>query len=342
MARAFAVACAAALAVAGAGDASAAAAPAFSDGFGVRPIKRHGDAIAPSYFDLTAKPGDRITQSVVMWNASKQPMRLLVDGVDGVTGTTSGAVYANRDDARDETSRWIRPSERRVTLEPGARRRMTFLVRVADDARPGEHLGGLAFQNAHEVTSGAKFSVRQVLRVVLGVQVTVAGGTPAQAELGAVELKALTGTQVPAAVVHLRNAGQLRCKPVVRVALSGAGQQRSVRQQLDTILPGDEIAFPLPLRGRLPAGRYATTTSVDRCGAHRESAAALTLATTLSGSTRQPTDAGAAAVDSPASLPVWLLLAATGVGLAGGLLGAVWWQRRRSRSAPHVPVTAPR
>lgn len=324
-------------AAAGGGDAGgaggAAGAPAFSDGFGVRPIKRHGEEVAPSYFDLRAKPGERITQSVVMWNSSKQPIRLLIDGVDGVTGTTSGAVYANRDDDRSETSRWIRPSDRRVTLEPGERRKLDFLVRVADEARPGEHLGGLAFQNAHEVTSGSKFAVRQVLRVVLGVHVTIPGGAPARAELGSVALQALPGTQVPAAVLALRNAGELQCKPVVRVALKGGGQQRSVRQQLDTILPGDAIAFPLPLRGRLPAGTYNTTTAVDGCGPHQESTSALTLATSLSGRAPQPTAAADRPEPSPTLLPVWLLVAATGVGIGGGLGIALWWQRRRRPAA---------
>lgn len=309
---------------------AALAAPAgsFGDGFGARPIKRGGEEVAASYFTLRAKPGDVLNEATVVSNSSDEPIEVRVDGVDGLTGKTSGVVYANRDDRHLETSRWLRPEARRLVVAPRTTEKFRFRLKVPEDAVPGDHLAGLAFQDVHESTSKSRLAVRQVLRVVIGVQITVGDGSPAQAELGKLRIEALPGTNVPSVVLQLRNKGQVLCKPKARVTLTApGGKRKTAEHQLDTILPGDEIDVPLPFKGALDAGDYRAVADVDGCGAHQHTETSATLAETLSGTTPMadpPETKTASAAPSSALL--------VGVGLAGILGGAalaVALQRRR-------------
>lgn len=308
---------------------AAAQAGSFADGFGARPIKRGGEEVAASYFTLKAQPGDVLHEGAVVSNASDEPIEVLVDGVDGLTGKTSGVVYSNRDDRHLETSRWLRPEARRLVVPPKSTEKFRFTMRIPDDAVPGDHLAGLAFQDVHESTSKSRLAVRQVLRVVIGVQVTVGEGSPAQAELGDLKIEPLPGTQVPSVVLQLRNKGQVLCKPKARVTLTApGGEQKTAEQQLDTVLPGDEIAYPLPFKGALAAGEYSAVADIDGCGAHQHAETKATLAQSLSGTTpmADPPETKAAAASSPSTI----LLGGVGLaGIAGGLAIAMLLQRRR-------------
>lgn len=316
---------------------TAAHAASFADGFGARPIKRGGEEVAASYFTLKAKPGEVLHEATVVSNSSDEPIEVHVDGVDGLTGKTSGVVYSNRDDRHLETSRWLRPESRRLVIAPRTTEKFRFRLKVPDDARSGDHLAGLAFQDVHEPTSKSRLAVRQVLRVVIGVQITVGEGSPAQAELGKLKIEALPGTQVPSVVLQLRNKGETLCKPKARVVLTGpGGEPKTAEQQLDTVLPGDEIDFPLPFKGALDAGDYKAVADVDGCGDHQHAEAAATLAEALSGTTpmADPPETKTASAGSPSTL----LLGGVGLaGIAGGIAIAMLLQRRRQEAGPLDP-----
>src|ERR1700749_1942775 len=76
---------------------AAAHAAAGSTNFSVRP--GHFDPADPvqrAYFKHAAPPGQSFSDDVVVTNAASVPVTLRVYPVDGLTGQTSGAVYANR------------------------------------------------------------------------------------------------------------------------------------------------------------------------------------------------------------------------------------------------------
>src|SRR5262249_37477636 len=76
-------------------QALAAGAPA---SFSVRP--GHYDAADPAsraYFKRVVARGGTFSDTVVLANSGHDPLTLLVNAVDGLTGQTSGSVYANRD-----------------------------------------------------------------------------------------------------------------------------------------------------------------------------------------------------------------------------------------------------
>ena len=146
-----------ALIVATAVPAAAQAAGTFT--FTVRP--GHYDPADPAtraYFKRQVAPGQSFADDVVVTNGGSAPLILRVDPVDGLTGQTSGAVYANRGRRRRKAGAWIRMSVSRIVVPPRSEATVHFAVDLPVGAAPGDHLAGIAFQNAHVTTSGEAFA----------------------------------------------------------------------------------------------------------------------------------------------------------------------------------------
>ncbi len=313
--------------------ASAASASDLPGGFGVRPVLPKGQDLPPSYFIIEAGSGSVARRSVVIINGTKRTKRLIVDGVDALTGETTGVVYANRQRKHREASRWVRPRKHFVRVGPGEVRRLRFTVRVPKNVRPGDHVAGLAFEDAHAAKSGNRFAVRQVVRVVVGIHVKVRGGDDAQADVGRMQLRAQPGTQVATTTVRLANRGDRLCKPTLRVELARDGERRrTVERKLETVLPHDVIDYPMQIPGVVKAGTYDALARVTGCGEASESAAAVTLASTLDGSSPRA-DAPGTATLSQQQWPLFVLL---GLGVLAGSGLVLLLQRLLRRRRPEV------
>jgi hypothetical protein len=302
--------------------------------FSIRP--GHYDAADPAsraYFRRTVRPAASFSDDVVVSNGGSTPVTLLVYPVDGLTGQTSGSVYANRDTPRRRAGAWVRVDVDRITVQPGTETRVAFTARVPAGAAPGDHLAGIAFEDTDVGTSTGRFQVRQVLREVVGVLIRVPGPAQARLQLGRIALRTLPGTTLGSVVVEIGNKGRLLCKPRLSVALTTRKLREKVTRQLDTILPGDTIAYPLVLRHGLKPATYAlhghascpqTTASAD---------ARILLGSPLLGTTDRRPAATATVVEVGAScVPTWVVV---GVASLTALAGAgIGWVLRLRRSRP--------
>jgi hypothetical protein len=329
---AIAAACGAPVAHA-ASERSSQEAAALPGGFGVRPVVPKGKRLPPSYFVIDAGPGSIARRSVVIVNGTRHTKTLIVDGVDGLTGQTTGVVYANRDQRHREASRWVRPSQRIVRVAAGTTQRMPFTIRVPQQVRPGDHVAGLAFEDQHVASSKSRFSVKQIVRVVVGIQLHIDGGAPAQATVGALSMQAQPGTQVATTLVQLSNVGDTLCKPTLAVTLQPEhGQPRTVTKALDTVLPRDTIAYPMPFDGRVDGGRYRAVARTTGCGTPRTRAAEVRLGASLDGSSPRARRDAAHPRDQRSGW--WSTAALIVVGITGGVGGLLLVQRlgrRRQR-----------
>jgi hypothetical protein len=142
-----------------------------------------------------------------------------------------------------------------------------FTVKVPKDAGAGDHLAGVAFEDVHPAAAGGNFSVTQVVRAVMGVQVIVPGPGAFAVHVDDAKLEPLPGVGAASAVVTLGNSGARLGKPGLSVAVSGPnGYQRTVTRALDTILPGDTIAYPLAWPDVLQPGDYSITATATAPG----------------------------------------------------------------------------
>jgi hypothetical protein len=306
---------------------------ASSGGFAVKPS--HSDPADPAtraYFKPVLRPGATLHDSVVVSNLGPSPVDLLVYGVDGLTGQTSGSVYGNRGDKLRKAGAWVTPDASKITVPPRASLSVGFRVRVPAAAAPGDHLAGVAFENAHPQTSGGKFAVREVVREVVGIQITVPGAAAPHVYLGGVRLQSLPGTAFASVVVAIANDGRKLCKPILTVSLRGPnGYRRTATRRLDTVLPGDAIAYPFPWTDTLGSGRYVATASGAGCGPVAGTGAVrVGLGTTLAGVPKLGTTP-AATKRAGGGFPTAGVL---GIGGFGVLVGLLVGRRPRPKREP--------
>lgn len=307
---------------------SSAASAATIGGFSVRPA--HSNPRNPAtraYFIQPAARGTSFTDQVVVANAGPTPIELRVYPVDGLTGATSGAVYSNRQDPLRHAGRWVHAQAQVVRLTPRSQRLVAFTVRVPRSAQPGDHLAGIAFEDARLRTSAGRFSVTEVVRAVVGILVRVPGPARPRIVLQGVALAPLPGTKLPSAVITLANAGLKLCKPRLAVALSGPGGLQQASRPLDTVLPGSTIAFPFAWPRALRSGQYSVMVRASHCGRTVALRTVAHLGHTLTG---KPARLDSVSDHSSSRSIAWWLFVFIGVCgmLAGALLGRLRVTRR--------------
>ncbi len=303
-------------------------------GFSVRPS--HFDpnnSATRAYFIETARPGQTINDQVVVDNTGPSTIQLRVYPVDGLTGATSGSVYGDAQDPLRKAGRWVTPAVNFLTIPGRSTRTISFAVTVPAGATPGDHLAGLAVQNAHPQRSAGHFSITEVVRAVVGILMEVPGAAHSQGTLSGLRLSSLPGTQVPAVIVTLGNTGLRLCKPTLAVTLAGShGVQPTITRPLDTVLPGDTIPYPFAWPRALQAGSYAASATVTGCGPPVTYRVLTRLGGGLAGTAANPNAIGLGG--SRGTSAAVMAAAAAGLGLLLAFCGFLFWlilARRRRR-----------
>lgn len=315
-----------------------AVASADSGGIGLAPA--HFDPNSPrtrAYFVPTLSPGQTFSDTVIVTNTGTSSVDLHVNAVDALTAVTTGAVYANRQDPVRRWGAWITPSVSEITAPPQSRTPVDFTVRVPADAQPGDHLAGIAFENAHPQAVGKTLSVTTVTRSVIGVQTKVSGVAGTHFHVDGVKLAPLPADQQASVVIGLGNDGLALAKPSLQVELDGpGGYHRTATRALDTVLPGDTVEYPFPWPEQLAAGPYRATVTVGAPG--MTAPAVLTTSATLASALVGPpapttADPAITIAKNDQGMSWWVIPAVLAALVVGGGGGAVltWRLARRAR-----------
>ena len=310
-------------------------------GFSVRPAQFNpAIPVTRAYFVLTIPAGRSVTRSVFVGNEGGVPLTLRSYAADGLTAVTSGAVYSDLTDPLHAAGRWVTPSVSAITIGPHRTSPVSFEVTVPSNAAPGVHLAGIAFQERAAPATHGHFSVTEIFRVVVGVEIRVPGPMFAGMKLTGASIGALPGTSRAAIRIGILNSGDLICKPKLSVAVSDGAAPVIRSEQLDTILPGSWIRYPMPWTGALTPGSYRIAVHATRCGQPASLSAVTTVPRPLLPSNAPPnTTLPAPTVNTGA--PLWLLALVGFACLSGGLAAGVVLARRSRRptSPPHGGTT---
>jgi hypothetical protein len=224
-----------------------------------------------------------------------------------------------------------------------------FTVRVPANATPGDHLAGVAFENAHPTPGSGPISISDVVRTVVGVLVKVPGPAAFHLAIYGVSIQPLSNQNLSSVVVTLGDDGQLLGHPVLVVTVSGPHRyQKTVSRQLDTILQGDTIPYPFPWPDNLAAGDY--TISVVGSAPELQGTVSFSAKVHLGAPLAGVPNAGGTVVSpqsnpsSSVALPGWVipLVLALSLALVVLLSGAILLLGRRLRRRKQEAATRPK
>jgi hypothetical protein len=307
------------------------------------PVAKAGDiSIAPehpskesaSYFTLRAKAGTTVADALIIANHSAAPITLDISPVDGLTGQTSGSVYANRQDKVYKAGLWVTPNLASMVLPAQTQRTVTFVVKVPAGAPAGDHLAGIAVENTVPTSSSNGFAIRQILRNVIGVRVIVPGSAIFKPSLKTLGIDQIGSTGIGAIDVGLGNVGTQLAKPSLTVALIGPDTyHKKLSRDLDTVLPGDVIKYPFAWPDKLARGSYDVTATLTGGGTSVTLHSKVQLGAALKG-VAAPTAAAVIAVPKGGMAAwVWALI---GLGIVAAfgfiLVMVIRYERRRAAS----------
>ena len=310
-----------------------AAPPAPAAGGGVSLAPEHPSTTSPSYFTFHAAAGTTVHDALVVTNHANASVSLAVSAVDGLTGQTSGSVYANRTDPVRKAGRWVTPAVSALTLAAGATRTIAFTVTIPAGTTAGDHLAGIAVENTVPTESSNGFAIKQILRNVIGVLVVVPGKANFVPALSSLGIQQIGATGIGSVTVGMGNSGLLLAHPSLAVSLTGpATYHRSLTRVLDTVLPGDTITYPFAWPDVLAKGDYDITATLTGGGTSVTLTRSVHLGAALAGVTHPLPVATVKVAKSGLQWWMWLaivLAAAIAFGAAAGFV-----TRRSHRSHP--------
>jgi hypothetical protein len=224
--------------------------------FGLHPITND------PYFIFNTHPGTTLQSSFRITNSGTTTGTATLSAVDATTGQTSGTVFLSTSAKQHKIGTWISLSAQRLTLVPRESRIVTFKVIIPNDARPGQHIGGIVAASEMQKPVNNKNNIQINIQnlSILAVQVNLPGQAIEELTASGIQAGGANGHQNVS--IGLNNTGNVLLKPTGSLRLfTNQGQILQVIPiKLDTFLPDTSINYPIYLQKKaLGSGTYQAT-----------------------------------------------------------------------------------
>jgi hypothetical protein len=215
------------------------------------------------YFLLDAPRRGPVRAAVRVRNVGGAAGRVRLYVVDADTADESGIVYLNRLAPRRDIGRWTHVAQRTLRLAPGASRVVRLDVDLPRGTRAGDHVGAVIAEDARTRSAArgeegdARFEVQVRQRRAVAIHARVPG--PRAPRLQLHDVVAAAQQDVQEVRVAMANGGNTLVRPHGSVRVTDAEGRRVLDRdvELEPILPGDAIRYPVRISGRaLGEGTY--------------------------------------------------------------------------------------
>lgn len=211
--------------------------------FGVAPVHAQqvgGLTVIPPKFELFANPGDSVTEVVRLKNESDSPMTFSVLVEDFSSTGEEGKVVLEEgeSDSTYSLKRWIEPSVRNLTLQPGEEQPFAFKITVPSDGEPGGHYASVLFQiGSSEQIPGVATVQHRVGSLVL---LRVSGNVVEQASVETFKAPAYSANGPVTFEIRVKNDGTTHIRPEGTILITNIFGRKVDEIPLDTanVFPG--------------------------------------------------------------------------------------------------------
>ncbi len=193
---------------------------------------------SPPRFELKARPGEVVRQTLQISNHDNQPARYLVKTADWQLGPGGEAQFQEAAPRAGSCRPWVRVERHEISVGPKDTRNFRFEIHVPPGAASGEcRFALLVSSDAGQVSprGGDFIQIPIIGRLGIIVYVTVGDAKPAM-KLERFALKRVDGRPQPVAVVHNAGTAHSRLQGSLK-AVDAAGHKLNLVPEEVVILP---------------------------------------------------------------------------------------------------------
>lgn len=152
-----------------------------------------GITVSPPTYDLSANPGDAISNTIRVTNDSATPVILAVSAQDFKVGGTEGAVEVQDTSSPNSFAKWFNFGSGQVQLGPKASALVPFTINVPKGAEPGGHFATVLF-NPVAAASTSSTGANVIQRVGSLILMKVSGGVNEAGSIQSLKSKSFKGS----------------------------------------------------------------------------------------------------------------------------------------------------
>ncbi len=221
-----------------------------------------GIMVRPLKINLSAPPGAVSSGEIVLENTSSKAVAVLLDAQD-VIKTKNGETYDElAEDDLDSVFRWITFDEARVSIGPGATRRVKYRIEVPFGRKAGRYDAAIfvSEDSGQKNQKGVNISGR------IGIKASIQVQPLSKAEIFAIDLEGEWLAR-PKFLVKIKNEGSVDVSPTGRLIIKKIpedGGEITQSFKSASITPGKEgVASINGIKGL--SGRYKVIATLDGC-----------------------------------------------------------------------------
>jgi hypothetical protein len=238
--------------------------------WGLLPADNDHGADRPN-FAYAARPGDTVSDTVVVTNRSDQRLELRTYAADAFTTTSGQLDLLPAGETSTDLGAWIvvgdGAGQGTITVDPGQSLDLPFTITVPADAAPGDHSAGIITSLVQQATaSTVALDRRLALRVHLRVEGTLAPAVEvSDVQVVHHDVANPFGTSTATVRYTLTNTGNARAVATQDVRVAGPnGWAASAYDpaELPELLPGSTLEQEVEVTGVRPLGRATAQVAV--------------------------------------------------------------------------------
>lgn len=226
---------------------------------------RLGFAVSPPTFELSANPGDKITQSIRVDNLTADTLTLHADAKDFVPAGEEGQASTTDKRTNYSLSSWVSISSPVFDIPARGSKTIQFTISVPQSAEPGGHFGSVVFSTKptpQQSVSGT--AVGQEIGSLLLLK--VAGQVTEKAEIASFSPTQDLWQHGPIGFeLRIKNSGNVQLKPTGTITIDNLFGEKVASVPIDTktILPDSTRKIAASWAGSSWPGWYTATVSVS-------------------------------------------------------------------------------
>lgn len=237
-------------------------------------VPAHALTIAPTIYEVSAKPGDSANRIITITNSSTSPTKLHLEVLDASAGSEeTGFAKYTKATSESTLANWITSSESEISLNTGESKRIPIFVSVPQNAEPGGHFALVSFVTTAEAgASGASITGG----VGTNIALDVAGSVLEKGDI--VSFTTADGKtnydKLPIGfVTRINNGGNRHFKPQGSIQIKNMFGSVVANLPLNetngggNVLPRSTREFKNTWEGEFAFGKYTAVLTTDLAGA---------------------------------------------------------------------------